>query len=370
MPRDERFWNPYRFVPVRQEVNRERPITGERFAENGLSGNISCTLTNLTPLFIGTNAIGDQRPFLASMCDRKPLIPGSSLKGMLRSLAELVGGGCSVIPNRNHTPTFMTPCNDNSRLCITCRMFGMMGRGHNAKVLKGKVSFGEASLVDGDGRTKPMDVYLGGPKTTHAAFYISPDTGRVDGRIRKLYFHQPIRQDALLAPFGKAAESQWQIQALPKGHVFSFQVQFQNLTEEELSLLLYVLSLEEQVEVEVSSEKGEVIRLTGPMRHKLGYAKPLGGGSCQIHVTQLAILFPPSQRFATMAGSGETVFEEDALSQEIRSRTDGFRRDTSATMQRLRTMMVWDKNDPRDFRYPGCDWFRADGNGQTPLKPI
>jgi len=32
--------------------------------------------------------------------------------------------------------------------------------------------------------------------------------------------------------------------------------------------------------------------------------------------------------------------------------------------------MIWDENDPRDFRYPGYEWFKSQDNQQTKLKKI
>lgn len=371
MPQNEPFWNPYRFVPTRPMVVRERPITDERFRREALSGSIVCTLVNLTPLFIGAKSNAYSRPWVVSKLNNKPLIPGSSLKGLLRSLVEIVGGGCSIIPNPQHTPAALNPCTDNACLCIACRLFGMIGRGSNAKVLKGKVSIGDAALIKGDGHTKPMDVYLGSPKTTHAAFYLSPGTGKVDGKIRKFYFHQPLRQDKLTAPTGNAAESKWQIQALPHDHQFRFEVQFHNLTEPELALLLYVIALEEEVSVTIPQEIGGDLNLTGPMRHKVGYAKSLGGGSCQISIESLTLLPLPVDRFTSLSGSEAKVFEGDGLRSEISQRIEPYRADTCTTMEMLRKMMVWDDiNDQRDFRFPDYAWFRGGDNGQTPLKQM
>ena len=80
MPEDEKFWNPYRLIRIRPEMKRKKPVTDEKFI--GISGFIHCTLENLTPLFIGGNRNYKQQ-FLTSQ--GKSIIPGSSLKGMLRN---------------------------------------------------------------------------------------------------------------------------------------------------------------------------------------------------------------------------------------------------------------------------------------------
>lgn len=371
MPRNEPYWNPYRFVPVKgDKIDRKQPLTGEKFAAGSYSGEVVCSLVNLSPLFIGTNSQATSRPFLVSKRNNKPMIPGSSLKGMFRSLTELVGGGCSVIPTRGATHDSLLPCSDNTNLCIACRMFGMMERTRNPRVLKGKVSIGDALLVQGDGRTRGMDVYLGNPKLTHAAFYQSAN-GKVDGKLRKSYFHQPARRDLLAVPTGKAAESKWQIQALPQSpdNRFEFRVQFQNLTKEELSLLLYIITLEEKVSVSIPQEKGKPLNLAGPMRHKVGYAKSLGGGSCHISISSIILQPSPKERFSSLAPA-KTELEGDALQKEIAELTDRFRSDQSPTMQKLRTMMVWCVEDTREFRFPDYRWFKDGQNHQTTLKPI
>jgi len=367
MPLNHNFWNPYRFVPVRDEIRREAPLTGETFKSKAHSGAIRCRLTNVSPLYIGVNANASSRPMYAS---KQELIPGSSLKGMLRSLAELVGGGCPVTYNNRVTyklPRNLYPCYDTKQLCIACRMYGMMVE---SRLLKGKVFIGDAHLTAGDGRTRDMDVYLGSPKAAHEAFYRSPASGIFDGMARKLYFHQPLQKDKLTVPSGRAVERKWRIQALPHGHVFRFEIQFQNLTDAELSLLLYTVALEEQVTVSTRLNDKERLTLTGPLLHKLGNAKALGGGSCRIEVENLSFLAPPAIRFASLTSSGTKSFEGAELNAELQRLTACHRDDTAPTMEQLRIMMVWDENDPRDFRFPDYLWFKAPGNSRIALKGI
>lgn len=269
MPQGSDFWIPYRFVPARDSIQRQAPLTGERFAANASTGELQCLLTNLTPLFIGRETVGSNKQFITR--DGKPVIPGTSLKGLFRSLAELVGGGCMVVKGKKwDVDDSQMECTNSRSLCITCRMFGMMERRTHARVLKGKISISDGILVRGDGKLRQAAVYLGSPKTSHTAFYRTPDTGEVDGRQRKFYFHQPCQVDALRHPSTAREGDLWTIDALPKGHTFKFTVQFQNLTDVELALLLYAIALEESVKVQVPVEGQSDLKLTGPMRHKLG----------------------------------------------------------------------------------------------------
>ncbi|QTA92051.1 RAMP superfamily CRISPR-associated protein [Desulfonema magnum] len=363
MPQNENFWNPYRMIPVRERIEKKPPLTDEKF--KGKSGVISCSLENLTPLFIGGNRNFGEN-FLTR--DGKCVIPGSSLKGMLRSLAEIVGGGCFVVADRKvkHDSRYKA-CDNANSLCVACRMFGMMERGRNARVHRGNISIGDALMREENPKAKAYDVLLSSCGTRHEPFYRSPQTGNVDGKSRKLYFHQPNRTDSVPNVPDKLRSRAWKIRALQPGHHFDFEVQFSNLRSEEIRLLLYVLALEEEVSVTLGEEQ---IRLRGPLRHKLGNAKPLGMGSCHISVEKLVYLAAPRARFASLREPEDTVYEGDALINELSGMRRGFIGDTSPTMQQLRKMMVWDENDSRSFKYPEYHWFKNPENSRKPLKAI
>jgi hypothetical protein len=71
-------------------------------------------------------------------------------------------------------------------------------------------------------------------------------------------------------------------------------VDFENLNWQELQLLLYCLVLEESVTVTLSQaalgKRSEgPVTLTGPMRHKIGGAKPQGAGSIGIQMERLTL---------------------------------------------------------------------------------
>jgi CRISPR/Cas system CSM-associated protein Csm3 (group 7 of RAMP superfamily) len=368
MPEDEKFWNPYRLIRIPPEMNRKKPVTDEKFT--GISGFIHCTLENLTPLFIGGNRNYKQQ-FLTSQ--GKKIIPGSSLKGMLRSLVEVAGGGCFITGrDRNNEARYnqtYDACKRIDTLCIACRMFGMMERGTNARVHRGKISISDGVMENEKPGTVKFDVYLANKGTGHVPFYLSPDSGQLDGNVRKLYFHQPARKDSVPAIPANIRERQTitRIQALLPGHTFRFTLQFSNLVKEELELLVYSLALEPHVEVTIQS--GE-LQLKGPLRHKIGYAKPLGLGSCHISITRLIYLDHPKKRFVSLRCQGETLMQGEALEKEISRLTQKITNDRSTTMEQLRKMLVWDETDPRVFRYPDYNWFRETQNSQKKLKKL
>ncbi|MCP4351108.1 MAG: hypothetical protein GY795_37055 [Desulfobacterales bacterium] len=363
MPQGEDFWNPYRMIPVRKNIDRKPPFTDEKF--RGKSGIISCSLENLTPLFIGGN-----HDFKENFLKRngKCVIPGSSLKGMLRSLAEIVGGGCMVTDSKGSYNKTYAACNKVHSLCIACRIFGMMERGRNARVHKGNVSIGDALLEQAKPETVRFQVLLSSCGTRHEPFYRTQDTGKLDGKSRKFFFHQPKRRGSVPNVPENLRSRAWHINALTPGKSFDFEVQFSNLSKEELELLIYVLVLEENVDVMLEQDR---VSLQGPLRHKIGNAKPLGLGSCHIRINKLVCFADSRDRFACLGDVKNNVYEGgDGLEREISVQTERFVEDKSETMQQLRKMMVWDENDNREFRYPDYFWFKSLGNSQKVLKKI
>ncbi|MDO5537627.1 MAG: TIGR03986 family CRISPR-associated RAMP protein [Desulfovibrionaceae bacterium] len=89
---------PYNFVPL-EKVIRVEPLTG---SEPRYSGTLHCTISCLTPLLVSgadekkrarkdipaEQTEAAQKRF--NMLDGRPVVPGSSLKGLLRSLVETV----------------------------------------------------------------------------------------------------------------------------------------------------------------------------------------------------------------------------------------------------------------------------------------
>ena len=374
MPQGENFWNPYRMIPVKAHIEKKPPLTDEKF--KGKSGMISCSLENLTPLFIGGN-----RNFRQNFMTRngRCVIPGASLKGMLRSLAEIVGGGCMITDTRGQLLKYKEddkgveeykkylPCSRHNDLCITCRMFGMMERRRGARVHKGSVGIGDALLREDKPVTRSFQVLLTNCGTRHEPFYRSSRSGKLDGKSRKLYFHQPKRTDSVPNILENLKSRAWNINALLPGHHFDFEVQFSNLRDEELELLVYVLALEENVSVKIDEQQ---IALNGPMRHKIGNAKPLGMGTCKIAIEKMMMLQDPATRFTSLQNARDIMYEGETLRIEISRLTRRFEQDFSDTMEQVRKMMVWDENDPRDFKYPDYHWFKNSANSRKVLKPL
>jgi len=133
-PRDDRrtAMAPYNFVPLPERVFRVDGDQGQRFLSSAgrplwqchdefvpgtYSGWVDLKITTLTPLFIRgsarqVNGAWDKRESRvrsAPACDvaGRPIIPGSSLRGMLRSLVEILGFA-KPQPVSRHRPFFRT----------------------------------------------------------------------------------------------------------------------------------------------------------------------------------------------------------------------------------------------------------------------
>lgn len=92
------FVNPYNFVPLTGHVSRSAPVSHEYF--RGYSGNLTCSLTFKTPFFTpdsagaDKNQDGHEKLKLLKDTQGHGIIPGSALKGVIRSLAEVISSSC------------------------------------------------------------------------------------------------------------------------------------------------------------------------------------------------------------------------------------------------------------------------------------
>ena len=358
MPERERFWNPYRWVTVSdQDVEHDVPHYHHRL--DGLAGRLWCELETLTPLFVGDST----GQFVRHHRSRQPYLPATSLKGAIRSLAEIVGNAAVPFPrvrvDRRHE---LANAKRGSRLDVVARMFGYL---NDNKVFAGLVCFSDAELADGatPGQWPPYEVAVGQPKPSHRSFYPRDDR-------RKLYHHRVGADQLTIAP--PNIHQTATVRPAPPGTRFRFTVDFENLREDELDLLVYCLVLEEQSTVKLSAAAlgpdGDQpgVTLRGPLRHKLGGAKPHGAGSVHLRITKLELRTDPGARYR--GNKSAKIWESVILEQELDRRTGLFRTRTDQTMQELRAMLIYDSNDPRTpIQYPTYEWFNT--GSQTRLKP-
>ena len=333
--------DPYGFVRLVGQPRRLPGVSHHRF--EGQSGRLTCQLTTKTPLFIYNPA------FAATISStherarfpvyrREAVIPGSSLKGVIRSVAEAVEASCLHLfqehyqgggITRGQSLTVKTPpgyekCSDIKQLCPACRLFGMLNRG---TVFSGKVSISDA-------RTQPDQYTLMGftildvlstPKPEARVFTYTMETA--DGtrvpRGRKFYRH---RLDGISTRFKDLQDHQNKtVQPLDAGASFTFTVDYADLRDEELRLLLYALALEPTV------------------WHKIGLGKPLGLGSVHIEVTEWTQI-DRQARYKTLGGGLAAPLTGDALQAALNDQLDYFYHHPGDNLGDLRELWRYEHN--------------------------
>lgn len=371
MPVGEDFWNPYRWVTLSNR-NVEHDVPRYHHTFSGLSGRLWCELEALTPLLVGDGQNHIQ--FVRYKHNRQPYIPGTSLKGAVRSLVEVVGNGTvpfSVSVENRHKPTNARQDRHGvSQLDTITRTFGYLRQG-DSNVFAGLIQFSDAKLIASPqtpNNWQRCRIVVGQPKSSHRAFYPG-------NRKRKFYHHHPGIQQLVGAPHNVPRGPQTpEVTPAPPGTSFHFTVDFMNLRDNEFNLLLYCLALEEQVTVTLSpaalgrDEGSET--LVGPLRHKIGGAKPRGAGSVHIRIAKMQLCRDATARYR--GNNATDILDGPALTNEINARTASFQSRTDITMRELRAMLIYSNGDPRDpIDYPPYDWFEEEKELglRTELKP-
>lgn len=104
VPEPRKALAPYNFVELPDQVVQAQPIPdGDRYHPDRYTGKIECILTTESPLYIRCGLTLDEfkqgkeakdLPDFFYIFDKlKPVIPGSSIRGMLRTLVEIVSFG-------------------------------------------------------------------------------------------------------------------------------------------------------------------------------------------------------------------------------------------------------------------------------------
>lgn len=117
------FINPYTFVPLPSVIDRQPPEGHGALAEGNLSGWFDWVLTFATPLLIG--------PHDATLDAASITYPGSSLRGVLRSLHESLAGGCLRAIDLDLAPVHreaLNAYNPRDDLAVVASVDGVTGR--------------------------------------------------------------------------------------------------------------------------------------------------------------------------------------------------------------------------------------------------
>lgn len=175
------------------------------------------------------------------------VVPGTSLKGMIRNLAEMVSNSC--ISATKDEQRFLPKGKEKScgfmQRCIICDIFGAMGK-------KSKIKFSDFIHNKNSGTVDIIGLpVLRTPNIKVSSIYL--ESGVFKGY--KIYNHGI---DSILK------KGEYNCECLMKNSTFKGSVLYEDLNVEELRLLCYSLGL------------------AGDFNHKLGYGKPAYYGSIEI----------------------------------------------------------------------------------------
>ncbi len=305
--------NPYDFVRIdwKRPPERREPVWHHKVVGTDTAlyaGSLEVEVEALTPFFISDprNVSPDpKRPaqFIHNVAQRAGnpvtyIIPGSSLKGLLRSVVETLGNGCltlydgtyerNKINYRQKVPTAFQHCDSRTEMCIACRIFGML-------------------------KERTRGVFL--------------------GKVNILSVDGPIRNGGVTNRY---------IEPLDYGTKFHFRVDFTNLEADEFAALLLAVTL------------------TPEMHHKLGYGKPLGLGSVQLTPTSLTLVDYKTRYRQIGSNRGKTVLDGESLQQLRDELVNAFNQKQLVliAIQDLQRIWQWPPEPDVDYYYPSKrDWF-------------
>ena len=187
-------------------------------------------------------------------------------------------------------PKEFQPCSSLDNLCFACRLFGTTGNSNEEKKSNDMTSYmGRVFISDAkcsEKKEKLSEVItmkpLGEPHPSLARFYLNGDNYDNNGakiRGRKFYWHHSDKikagenykkyLDSITTE--EKAKYNSSLSFLKPNNIFEFEVEFKNLTEEELGVLIYSLELEDG------------------MLHKFGKAKAFGFGSSKIEIKEFLL---------------------------------------------------------------------------------
>lgn len=356
--------NPYDFARIdwNRPPERRKPVWHHQLlgqeTRQLYSGSIDVDVFAETPIFVSNprSVPSDPKKPAQSMQNKRGeyIIPGSSLKGMLRTVVETLGNGCLTLFDgdyergkvnyRRDVPQPFLHCESNIHLCIACRTFGML-KERAGGVFLGKVNIGDAvAYADSIYTYEPMyTAVLVEPKPRHEAFYLDESHRYIAGR--KFYFHhpadlKPLSKNGLKLFSGRPANRF--IQPLDYDTRFHFRVDFTGLEEDEFSALLLAIALEEK------------------MRHKIGYGKPLGLGSVYLQPTALTLVDYSKRYTRPGTGRGITTLHDNDMWNTFYEQIDSFTQKhlVPIAMDDLRRIWGWPAEPGVDYYYPSKrDWF-------------
>jgi hypothetical protein len=291
---------PYVFVPIPGDVQRAQAYGHHVSARDLLTGVLHLELVVKRPTQVGSGITdfipgqGNQREVLALLnasVERYQLnqksnnvaqtiyvLPGSSLKGVVRSVVEAITPSCLAVISsrtRRHVPRAMEKCRDANKLCPACRLFGMSSAGREDNH-QSQLSFTDAT-------SEGQCVELREAPVLWTPARASGKSGGLPSRYlrgsyvmgRKFYYH------------GSPATGPDARQVIKQDTVLRSKIYFTNLQTSQMGILLTALGKHPKF----------------PFWLKVGAGKPVGLGSIEVRIIQIDL----SERINTSGRLGSAL---------------------------------------------------------------
>lgn len=282
---------PYKLVKLPANApTRQAPIGHHVFKSDKLTGSISLKLTVKNSTFVASGVVAMGSDVIKNSSATKPklikvaltkedklIIPGSSFKGVVRSIYEAITASCICKTKSRTIPANYKECKKKDQLCPACRVFGAMD-------WQGLISFNDAIAVE----VKPSVGFM------PSLYAPRPQCEQYKTPGRKFYYH--ARQ-----AINKGVTQGIPVQQAPKDLVLTTELQFMNLTEAELGTLLIVLGQDTK----------------NPLTLKIGGGKPIGMGTVTIEVSKIDRPKNLRSRYLDYEVQESDIYTGETLKKEI-----------------------------------------------------
>ena len=327
---------PYEFIPFPSGKLEKKPPEGhQHYAHGLLNGAMVCWLTAKRPVHVASGFMDmvkpvNQKALLVAMnasVQRKGgltcVLPGSSVKGMLRSTIEAITPSCVATMNwrtNKAIPRDLVSCNDVKKLCTACRLFGMSGR--SRKSYQGRIFVEDALMSKGESVLVSTPL-LWTPARTRGRLpgrYMKGETAKG----RKFYYH------------GTLAKGDDKRLVASTGSIFTMNLRFENLEPQEMGLLLTALGKHPE----------------HPFLIKIGGGKPVGLGSMEVEIAEVRLIGMGDLKTAGRAGKSMQCLTDEDLQQRIREWTAAAEKEKLIDRQALTALIGVLKADNLNRRSP------------------
>lgn len=304
---------PYRFVRLADHIERSKIVGHHKMEGERWYGHLDVIFTARSPLHVSSGLIvhrDDLTPYFGKDLDHENndclilshvrhggqrYIPGTSLKGVVRSIVEAITYSClchvdkkkiapSARRNDNRLQALLETCSIDEGLCPACSMFGTLD-------YAGRVSVQDAFQIAGGGNIARRPIAhppqpersQANNHRTQSIIYYTPDRKKLKGR--KIYLHGQQPRDAA----GKYEA----IEVCKKGSRFEGKIDVNGLSKAELGLLLNGLGFPKKFSL------------------KVGGSKPFGYGSLMVSAIGVSLTSNPLESYESFEDAAPKIDKKE-----------------------------------------------------------